>query len=94
MIDEAAVRKIVEELGGLKKMWEEGDRFEALWQSLQARKEELTKQYPNKWIALYGDKIVVASTHEELLVREDEAGFRRGHTVVDYLSTEPEIWVL
>ena len=60
-----------------------------------SRREELTQKYPDQFVVLAADDTIVASeTLEGLFAEIDRLGLRRGDCVGEFLSSEPELWIL
>lgn len=62
---------------------------------LSEQRASFTKQYPNKWIAFYGGKLVfVAGTLDELLVEIDNKKIPRDLVITQFLSNEKIVMML
>ena len=65
---------------------------------LAARRKELTKQFPNQWIALYHDgeafQVFAAASQEELIRETDERGLKRDLVAIAFLETEKQTFIL
>ena len=62
---------------------------------LVAHREELLKQYPDKWVAVYQEKVVaVAPTMRGLFRKVEAQGIRRGDVKGEFLDTNPMPWIL
>lgn len=60
-----------------------------------SRRDELTEKYPDQYVALAADDTIVASeTLDGLFAEIDRLGLRRGDCVGEFLSSEPELWIL
>ena len=60
-----------------------------------SRRDELTEKYPDQYVALAADDTVVASeTLDEVFEELDRRGLEREPCVVEFLSSEPEVWIL
>ena len=58
-------------------------------------KEELTAQYPNRWVAVSEDGVIdTAATSKELHEQLRAAGVPGHAAVTEFLNTEPEVLVL
>ena len=68
-------------------MLEEADRN---GRYVAAHYRELLQQYPNRWIAVYEEKVVAVSrSHKALLKQLDKLGCRRNGSVTQFLDTDP-----
>lgn len=57
--------------------------------------DELLAQYPEKWVAIYGEIVIDAAVQREALVRELRArGIPPEHTLISNPTAEQEAWVL
>ncbi len=62
---------------------------------LEDRRAELTRKYPNKWIAMCnGDVVVVADCLEDVLNEMDNQAIPRRETVIEFMDTERRNMVL
>ena len=60
-----------------------------------SRRDELTAQYPDQFVAMAADDTIIASaTLDGLFAEIDRRGIEREPCVVKYLSSKPEIWIL
>ena len=60
-----------------------------------SRRDELTAQYPDQFVAMAADDTIIASeTLDGLFEEIDRRGIERGPCVVEFLSSEPEMWIL
>lgn len=62
--------------------------FNSIW-------DQVSKEYPDSYIAVYGGRVVAA--HEalnDLLAQMDREGVPRNFTVVRYASSKSELWIL
>lgn len=62
---------------------------------LDAHRSELYEQYPKHAIAVYGERVIAASTSEETMIAEARRVARAniGYVVVDYLQGPDEIFL-
>ena len=57
--------------------------------------DELLKQYPNHWVAVYRKEVIAAaSTQEELIKQVSDKGHRPGKIAMKFLDTNPPILIL
>lgn len=62
---------------------------------VQDHYSELLEQYPEQWIAVYGQTVVgVDADLERLIERLRVQGVPPEHTVTEYLTREEVIWIL
>ena len=62
---------------------------------LAEQRANLTKQYPNKWIAFFEGKVVfIAGTLDELLIEIDNSKMPRDMVITQFLSTEKIVMIL
>ena len=65
---------------------------------LASRREEITKDYPDQWVALYHDgeefRLFAAKTQKKLLKRVDVLGLDRDVVATEFLSTEKRTLIL
>ena len=59
------------------------------------RRDELTAQYPDQFVAMAADDTIIASeTLQGLFAEIDRRGLFRGDCVGEFLSTGPDLWIL
>ena len=59
------------------------------------RRDELTAQYPDQFVAMAADDTIIASeTLQGLFAEIDRRGIERGPCVVEFLDAEPVIYIL
>ena len=59
------------------------------------RRDELTAQYPDQFVAMAADDTIIASeTLDGLFAEIDRRGLFRGDCVGEFLSSEPDLWIL
>ena len=63
-------------------------------QVLESHRKQLTKEHPNKWVALHDGELEVSDTLEGVLKRLDAKGVAKEETVVEFLSTKRRHLVL
>ena len=60
-----------------------------------SRRDELTAQYPDQFVAMAADDTIIASkTLDGLFDEIDRRGIEREPCVVEYLNSKPEVWIL
>ena len=58
-----------------------------------SRRDELTAQYPDQFVAMGADGAIIASaTLDGLFAEIDRRGIARGTCVVEFLSSQPGVW--
>ena len=61
----------------------------------EAHREELLQQYPERWVAVYNQEIVVtAKDLEQLVVQLQRKGIPRGRAFVEYVTAKEELLIL
>ena len=57
--------------------------------------DELVKQYPDQWVAMYLKEVIaVASTHQELLKQVSSIVQKPGSAAMGFMHTNPPILIL
>ena len=57
--------------------------------------EQVCEEHPDCYIAVYGGRIVaVHKVLNDLLAQLDSEGVPRNFTVLRYISSKPELWIL
>lgn len=88
-------RRVVEELGGPTKIHEGLLEYSGRVGQMETQRAELTKQYPDKWVAMDSGTIVaVADSLKALLTEVDKLGISRVSLVVEHLNTKPRNMIL
>ena len=60
-----------------------------------SRRDELTAQYPDQFVAMAADDTIIASeTLDGLFAEIDRRGLSRGDCVGEFLSSDPNLWIL
>ena len=60
-----------------------------------SRRDELTAQYPDQFVAMAADDTIIASeTLDGLFEEIDRRGLIRGDCVGEFLNTDPYLWIL
>ena len=69
--------------------------FEANHSYLRENYDDLLKQYPDRYVAVYHLRVVAsAPSIEEILTMVDQLGFDRHFTLVELLNTDPMPMIL
>lgn len=84
----------IERKGGARAFAKDMEEFGALIDTFYAQRNDLVKKYPDHWIGMYQDKVVVAKEFHELMRQMDETGIPAGEAFVEFLNTEEEDWIL
>lgn len=86
---------LIESLGGEENIREGLRWYGERCELFDRRREELTAEYPDQYVALAADDTVVASeTLDEVFAELDRRGLEREPCVIEFLSSEPELWIL
>lgn len=86
---------LMESLGGEESVREGLRWYGERCELFDRRREELTAEYPDQYVALAADDTVIASeTLDEVFEELDRLGLEREPCVVEFLSSEPEVWIL
>lgn len=76
--------------GGIEKMFAGAREHRERQLRLDSRREELTRKYPDQWVALApGDELVVADTIDALYAEIDTRGIERDSCVARRMRTKP-----
>ena len=95
MIGKPELRRVIEQMGGAQEVQAGLRAFSISVRALDAIRPQLTKQYPNKWVAMYNEEIAVTADSLERLVEEmDRRGIPRRDAVVEFLDTEERTMIL
>ena len=95
MVTKPNPRQVVKEMGGAREIHIGLQEFSNRVKVLEDRRAELTRKYPNKWIAMYnGDVVVVADCLEDVLNEMDNQAIPRRETVIEFMDTERRNMVL
>ncbi len=85
-------RPVIIDDEALQKHWDESKRNDEF---LNSNFKELLKQYPDRWVAVYLEKVVATDvTQKGLLKKLDELGLRRNGVVDRFMDTDPRPWIL
>ncbi len=88
-------RQVIEEMGGAKAVLAGFTEFYNRMNALDAKRSQLTEEYPDKWIALHNGEVSVSSDSlEELLGEMDRLGIPRKESIVEFMETERRNLVL
>ena len=87
--------QIAEQFGGVaaqnEKLFRGARAFRRMYRELPA----LLEQYPDQWVAMDEDGIAaVADSQDNLLAVLATKGLYAGDLVIEFLNTEPEVWIL
>ena len=90
-----STRQIIKEMGGAKAVHAGLREFTNRVRTLDAKRGQLTREYPNKWIAMYNGEIdAIADSLEGLLEKMDSLGIPREGAVIKFMDTERRTMVL
>ena len=85
----------IKQMGGIAVIAKEMNSYNRRLRAFEARREDLLKEYPDQWVAVYKRKVRVAKPSLEAMVLEiDRLGIPRRETIVAFMDTEPKTWVL
>ena len=91
----AVEKRLIRNMGSPEEIHQGLTKFRKDVNLLAKQRPELTKKYPNKWIAFYdGSVVFVADTLDELLQIADKKRLPRDKVVTQFLSTEKSIMIL
>jgi hypothetical protein len=91
----ALEKRFTNDVGSPDQVRKELLRFSKNVNLLAARRQELTRLYPNKWVAFYdGDIISIGNDLSDLLIEIDAKGLKRDAVITQYLSTEKMTMIL
>ena len=86
---------MIKQMGGTQAISRGIQDFTERVRHFDGRRAELTKEYPNKWVAMYEKEIVASSNSlEGLLTELDSCGVSKREAIIDFLNTEPQIFIL
>ena len=89
------LKDLVESLGGEESIREGIRWYGERCDLFDSRRDELTEKYPDQFVAMAADDTIVASeTLDGVFAEIDRRGLERGDCVVEFLSSEPELWIL
>ena len=95
IMDEAWIRKVIEEMGGPRAINEGLREFRRRIDRLWQERPVLLEKYPDKWVAMGNDGLVaVGDSIDDVLREAENQGIRRGDVVVDYLERDPPVLIL
>ena len=95
MVTKSRIEELVQELGGPKRIHEGLQEYRRSVERMKSLRGKLTKQHPDKWVAMANDKIVaVGESLEEVLSVIDQNGIERSKTVIEFLESEPRTLIL
>jgi hypothetical protein len=67
------------------------EEFRSDCEYLAAHRDQLTAQFPEKWVAVFDREVVASSrTLEGLMPKLERKGVNRSTSVIDYLTTKPK----
>ena len=92
---EQKIEEMIAELGGAAGIAEGIRWYGERCDLFDSRRDELTAMYPDQFVAMAADDTIIASeTLDGLFDEIDRRGIEREPCVVEYLSSEPEVWIL
>jgi len=70
-------------------------RFTSDAEYFESHREQLRKQYPDQWVAVYDHQVVGASKDIKRLVRQlERKGIPRGRAFVEYTTEREDLLIL
>lgn len=92
---EEIVWQMIEEEGGVKKVFQGMQAFKRLHRQFCEETPRLARIYNNQWVAYHDGRVVAsADTHEAVLAEVDEQGISRQEMLTHYFTNEPQRWIL
>ena len=92
---EQRIEEMIAELGGSDAIAEGIRWYGERCDLFDSRRDELTAQYPDQFVAMAADDTIIASkTLDGLFDEIDRRGIEREPCVVEYLNSKPEVWIL
>jgi len=74
---------------------QELERFRADVAYFDEHRRELSEQHPQRWVAIYNQKVVGAAKDLERLIKQlERKGIPRGRAFVDYASEREDLLIL
>lgn len=88
-------RKLITDLGSKEETFKSLVDFRQDVAQLAKKRSQLTRQYPDKWVAFYGGEIIsVSNTLDKLLKFVESRGLDRSKVVAQYLDTKKRTLIL
>ena len=92
---EQKIEEMIAELGGAAGIAEGLRRYGERCDLFDRRRDELTAQYPDQFVAMAADDTTFASKTLDGIYNEiDRRGIDLEYCVVEYLNSKPEVWIL
>lgn len=89
------IERLQKQLGPPEQSRKDQQRFESDLNYLLSRRDEWRDKYPNRWIAIYQEKLVaVADTGERLLGELRRQGLPVERVIIDFVTEEQAALVL
>ena len=93
--DEAYVRTVIEELGGVRELAAGMREYREIVARMRSERSALTEQYPDRWIAMGRDGLLaVGDSMDEVLDEVESRGLCGGDVVIEFLDTTPPLMIL
>ena len=93
--DEAYVRSLIESQGGVQKILDEMREHKEIWKRMQAEHAALMEKYPDKWVAMGMEGLLaVGDSMDEVIEAVESQEIREEDTVIEFLDTDPPIYIL
>ena len=92
---EQRIEEMIAEAGGAAGIAESLRRFGERCDLFDRRRNELTAQYPDQFVAMAADDTIIASaTLDGLFDEIDRRGIDREYCIVEFLDAEPVMYIL
>lgn len=93
--DESHVKRILQEVGGVKVLRERQDEFHQAVLRLEKERTALMEKYPDKWIAVgKAGVLAVADSMEEVFAEVESKGLNGSEFEVEFLDSTPPDLIL
>ena len=88
-------RKFIRDVGSPEEIHQSLRTFRRDVDLLANQRRDLTRKYPNRWVAFYNGKVeLMADTLDDLLIMVDKEGIPRDKAITQYLGTKKITMVL
>ena len=93
--DSEEANELIELLGDPVEAARRIEAYQELAMRMDAERKELTRKYPDQWVAMSEEGIVASTgTVNELFKLVKEKGIRKEDVCHAYMNTKPEKWIL
>ena len=95
MVTKPNPHQVIKQMGGAQEVYIGLREFTDRVRAFDAQRVQLTKKYPNKWIAMHDGEIgAIADSLEDLLKEMDRLGIPRKGAVIEFMDTERGTMIL